>query len=100
MAVLKARLKDPEEFFYYDGTKASYDEFTYWQPPMYSINGELKKGSSSYNPSSCTIMLSGWKTVFHIPPDSYIKKTSYIHEACIISAEEFKAKYKKTKVSK
>jgi hypothetical protein len=46
------------------------------------------------------LRLSGWKTVFHIPPDSYIKKTSYIHEACIISAEEFKAKYKKTKVSK
>ncbi len=41
--VVKARLKEPEEFFFYDGSEESFKEFLAWAPPMYSINGRNEK---------------------------------------------------------
>lgn len=100
MSKLLAKLKEPEEFFYYDGTEASYTEFTYWQPPMYSIGSEMKKGSSSRLEEEGVILLSGWKQVINIPPKSYVKKKDFIYQGCVIPEEEFLNIYKKVKLSK
>lgn len=97
MSKLLAKLKEPEEFFYYDGTKASYTEFTYWQPPMYSIGGEMKKGSSSRHKDTGALFLSGWKQIVRIPAKSYIKKKDYIYQSCVIPEEEFLKLYKKVR---
>lgn len=97
MPILKAKLKEPEEFFYYDGTEASYTEFTYWQPPMYSIGGELKKGILDRNPDTESLFLSGWKQIVQIPAHSYIKKKEFIYQDCVISATDFEKRYAKTR---
>jgi hypothetical protein len=99
MSILRAKLKEPEEFFYYDGTETSFTEFTCWQPPMYTIGGIPQKGTINRDTQG-GLFLSGWKQIVRIPPKSYIKKKDYIYQACVIPEKEFLANYKKSRIKK
>jgi len=99
--IVKARRIESEEFFFYDGTQESFEEFLKWVPPMYYINGCPQKGSverrNEGKGSDREIWCSGWKQFIRIKPNFYVHKKSFPSDSCIWSEEKFKQYYKKTR---